>query len=415
MPRSRARAASKCLASSKENRTWRETPQTKIRLDRDPDFHVREGLPSEGPSLPMDLTTLSVGEIRDVLTRKKASAEEVVRAHLKRIEEKGQKLRAYLTVTPERALERARKVDRQIAAGETLAPLAGVPLAVKDAIVTRNARTTCASKILENYVPPYDATAVSRLEAAGACVVGKTNCDEFAMGSSTENSAFFPTLNPHDLTRVPGGSSGGSAAAVAASLATVALGSDTGGSLRQPASLCGVVGMMGTYGRVSRYGLVAFASSLDHIGPFGRTVRDVALLLQSIAGRDPRDSTAADVPVPDYAGALGETVSGLRVGVPNEYFAGLNPQVGDNIQKGIELLAKLGFKVVPISLPHTDYAIATYYIIATAEASCNLARFDGVHYGFRSPEYSDLGDMYEKTHDRGFGSQLKQRVMLGTY
>src|SRR2546422_7933178 len=300
----------------------------------------------------MDLTTLSVGELRDVLTRKKASAEEVVRAHLKRIEEKGQMLRAYLTVTPERALERARKVDRQIAAGETLAPLAGVPLAVKDAIVTRNARTTCASKILENYVPPYDATAVSRLEAAGACVVGKTNCDEFAMGSSTENSAFFPTLNPHDLTRVPGGSSGGSAAAVAAGLATVALGSDTGGSIRQPAALCGIVGMMGTYGRVSRFGLVAFASSLDHVGPFGRTVRDVALLLENIAGRDPRDSTAADVPVPDYAGALNQTVSALKVGVPNEYFAGLNPEIGDNIQKGIELLAKLGFKVVPISLPH---------------------------------------------------------------
>jgi len=415
MPRSRARAASKCRASSKENRTWRETPQTKTRLDRDPDFHVREGLPSEGPSLPMDLTTLSVGELRDVLTRKKASAEEVVRAHLKRIEEKGKKLRAYLTVTPERALEQARKVDRQIAAGETLAPLAGVPLAVKDAIVTRNARTTCASKILENYIPPYDATAVSRLEAAGACVVGKTNCDEFAMGSSTENSAFFPTLNPHDLTRVPGGSSGGSAAAVAASLATVALGSDTGGSIRQPASLCGVVGMMGTYGRVSRYGLVAFASSLDHIGPFGRSVRDVALVLKTIAGRDPKDSTTAEVPVLDYEAALDEKVSGLKVGVPTEYFKGLSPQTGDNIQKGISLLEKLGCKVVSISLPHTDYAVACYYIIATAEASSNLARYDGVRYGFRSSEHGELRDMYKKTRNRGFGAEVKRRIMLGTY
>ena len=365
--------------------------------------------------MPMDLTTLSVGELRDVLTRKKASAEEVVRAHLNRIEEKGQNLRAYLTVTPERALERARKVDRQIAAGETLAPLAGVPLAVKDAIVTRNVRTTCASKILENYVPPYDATAVSRLEAAGACVVGKTNCDEFAMGSSTENSAFFPTLNPHDLTRVPGGSSGGSAAAVAASLATVALGSDTGGSIRQPASLCGVVGMMGTYGRVSRYGLVAFVSSLDHIGPFGRSVRDVALVLKTIAGRDPKDSTTAEVPVVDYEAALDEKVSGLKVGVPAEYFKGLSPQTGDNIQKGISLLEKLGCKVVSISLPHTDYAVACYYIIATAEASSNLARYDGVRYGFRSSEHDELRDMYKKTRNRGFGAEVKRRIMLGTY
>src|SRR3989475_402780 len=367
---------------------------------------------AENPSLRQDQPVKTFGQTEALGN---APEQAVVRAPLKRIDEKGQKLRAYLTVTPERALERARKVDRQIAAGETLAPLAGVPLAVKDAIVTRNARTTCASKILENYVPPYDATAVSRLEAAGAGVLGKTICDEFAMGSWTENSAFFPTRNPHDLARVPGGSSGGSAAAVAAGLATVALGSDTGGSIRQPAALCGIVGMMGTYGRVSRFGLVAFASSLDHVGPFGRTVRDVALLLETIAGRDPRDSSAADVPVPDYAGALSETVSGLRVGIPSEYFAGLNPQVGDNIQKGIELLAKLGFKVVPISLPHTDYAIATYYIIATAEASSNLARFDGVRYGFRSPEYADLGDMYEKTRDRGFGAEVKRRIMLGTY
>jgi aspartyl-tRNA(Asn)/glutamyl-tRNA(Gln) amidotransferase subunit A len=363
----------------------------------------------------MNLTALAIDEIRDLLTLKKISAEELVRAHLDRIEQKDKEVRAYLTLCPDRALERAKKIDGLIAAGEPLPPLAGVPAAVKDEIVTRGVRSTCSSRMLENYIPPYDAIAVERLEAAGACVLGKTNCDEFAMGSSTENSAFFPTRNPHDLARVPGGSSGGSAAAVAAGLATVALGSDTGGSIRQPAALCGIVGMMGTYGRVSRYGLVAFASSLDHVGPFGRTVRDVALLLENIAGRDPRDSTAADVPVPDYAGALSETVTGLRVGIPSEYFAGLNPQVGDNIQKGIELLAKLGLQVLPISLPHTDYAIATYYIIATAEAGSNLARFDGVRYGFRSPEYTDLGDMYEKTRDRGFGAEVKRRIMLGTY
>ena len=363
----------------------------------------------------MELTALAIDEIRNLLTLKKVSAEDLVRAHLDRIEQKDKEVRAYLTLCPDRALEQAKKIDRLVAAGEPLPPLAGVPVAVKDEIVTRGVRSTCSSRMLENYIPPYDATAVERLEAAGACVLGKTNCDEFAMGSSTENSAFFPTRNPHDLARVPGGSSGGSASAVAAGLATVALGSDTGGSIRQPAALCGIVGMMGTYGRVSRFGLVAFASSLDHVGPFGRTVRDVALLLGTIAGHDPRDSTAADVPVPDYAGALSETVSGLRVGVPNEYFAGLNPQVGDNIQKGVELLAKLGFKIVPISLPHTDYAIATYYIIATAEASSNLARFDGVRYGFRSPEYSDLRGMYEKTRDRGFGAEVKRRIMLGTY
>ncbi len=363
----------------------------------------------------MELTSLTASQIRDLVTHKQVSAEELVRAHLDRIEQKDKEVRAYLTLCPDRALEQAKKTDRLIAAGEPLPPLAGVPAAVKDEIVTRGVRSTCSSRMLENYIPPYDATAVERLEAAGACVLGKTNCDEFAMGSSTENSAFFPTRNPHDLGRVPGGSSGGSAAAVAAGLATVALGSDTGGSIRQPAALCGIVGMMGTYGRVSRFGLVAFASSLDHVGPFGRTVRDVALLLENIAGRDPRDSTAADVPVPDYAGALNQTVSALKVGVPNEYFAGLNPEIGDNIQKGIELLAKLGFQVVPISLPHTDYAISTYYIIATAEASSNLARFDGVRYGFRSPEYSDLGDMYEKTRDRGFGSEVKRRIMLGTY
>jgi aspartyl-tRNA(Asn)/glutamyl-tRNA(Gln) amidotransferase subunit A len=363
----------------------------------------------------MDPTALTAVEIRDLISRRKISAEEVVRAHLKRIEGKDKEFRAYLTVAPELALVQAQEIDRRATAGEALPPLAGVPVAIKDAIVTRNVRTTCASKMLENYIPPYDSTAVARLAQAGACTLGKTNCDEFAMGSSTENSAFFATRNPHDLTCVPGGSSGGSAAAVAANLATVALGSDTGGSIRQPAALCGVVGMMGTYGRVSRYGLVAFASSLDHIGPFGRSVRDVALVLKIIAGRDPMDSTAADVPVPDYEASLDGDPRGLRVGVPTEYFKGLNPQIGDNIQKGIELFGKLGCRVEPISLPHTDYAIACYYIICTAEASSNLARYDGVRYGFRSTEYGDLRDMYKKTRHRGFGAEVKRRIMLGTY
>ena len=294
-------------------------------------------------------------------------------------------------------------------------PLAGVPVAVKDVLSTKGVRTTCASRILERYIPPYDATAVERLEAAGASILGKTNCDEFAMGSSTENSGFFPTHNPRDLTRVPGGSSGGSAAAVAANLAAAALGSDTGGSIRQPAALTGVVGMMGTYGRVSRYGLVAFASSLDHVGPFGRTVSDVARVLRVIAGRDARDSTSADVPVPDYWVALEADVRGLKVGVPDEYFNGLSPEIGDNIQKGLDLMARLGIKVEPIRMPHTDFAIACYYIICTAEASSNLARYDGVRYGFRESGADDLREMYKKTRDHGFGAEVKRRIMLGTY
>jgi aspartyl-tRNA(Asn)/glutamyl-tRNA(Gln) amidotransferase subunit A len=363
----------------------------------------------------MDLTSLNLSQIRDVLRRKEVSAAELVRAHLVRIDRVDPDVRAYLTLSPERALEQAARVDRAIAAGEPLGPLAGVPAAVKDVILTRGVRTTCGSKILGNYIAPYDATAVTRLEAAGACVLGKTNCDEFAMGSSTENSGFHPTRNPHDLTRVPGGSSGGSAAAVAASLATVALGSDTGGSIRQPAALCGVVGMMGTYGRVSRFGLVAFASSLDHIGPFGRSVRDVAAVLQAIAGRDPNDSTSAEVPVPDYESSLEEGAAGLRVGVPREYFNGLSPEIGVNIEKAIGLLETLGCRIVPVSLPHTDYAIACYYIVATAEASSNLARYDGVRYGLRAAEYSGLREMYEKTRDAGFGAEVKRRIMLGTY
>ena len=362
-----------------------------------------------------NLTNLTIEEIHGALARKEASAEEIARAHLDRIRSDDPKVRSYLSTCEEKALEQARAVDRQIAAGEPLRPLSGVPVAVKDVILTRGLPTTCASKMLENYTAPYDATAVQRLEAAGAVILGKTNCDEFAMGSSTENSGFYPTHNPHDLTRVPGGSSGGSAAAVAANLATVSLGSDTGGSIRQPAAFCGVVGMMGTYGRVSRYGLVAFASSLDHIGPFGRSVRDVARTLKVIAGRDPLDSTSSDVAVDDYEKSLDGNVRGVRVGVPNEYFEGLNSDIRANVEKGIKLLEKLGCKIVPIRLPHTEYAIGCYYIICTAEASSNLARYDGVRYGFRAAEFSGLRDMYRKTRDQGFGPEVKRRIMLGTY
>lgn len=362
-----------------------------------------------------NLTNLTIEEIHGVLERKEASAEEIAQAHIDRIRKDDPNVHSYLSTCEEKSLEQARAVDRQIAAGEPLRPLSGIPVAVKDVILTRGLKTTCASKMLESYVAPYDATAVERLEAAGAVILGKTNCDEFAMGSSTENSGFFPTHNPHDLTRVPGGSSGGSAAAVAANLATVSLGSDTGGSIRQPAAFCGIVGMMGTYGRVSRYGLVAFASSLDHIGPFGRSVRDVARTLKVIAGRDPLDSTSADVAVGDYEKSLDGNVRGVKVGVPSEYFDGLNPEIRTNIEKGIGVLEKLGCEIVPIRLPHTEYAIACYYIICTAEASSNLARYDGVRYGYRSEEYSGLRDMYRKTRDQGFGSEVKRRIMLGTY
>jgi aspartyl-tRNA(Asn)/glutamyl-tRNA(Gln) amidotransferase subunit A len=366
----------------------------------------------------MELTGLTIDGIRDGLIARKFSAQELVRAHLEEIERKDKDVRSYLSLSAERALEAAKKTDNLVATDEPLPPLAGVPVAVKDVLLTKGLATTCASKMLKPYVASYNATSVERLEAAGACVLGKTNCDEYAMGSSTENSGFFPTHNPHDLTRVPGGSSGGSAAAVAANLATVALGSDTGGSIRQPAALCGVAGMMGTYGRVSRYGLVAFASSLDHVGPFGRSVRDVARVMQVMAGRDPLDSTSADVPVPDYLAALSggeDSLKGVRVGVPKEYFAGLNPEIGSNIEKGIDLMVKHGARRVGISLPHTDYAIACYYIICTAEASSNLARYDGVRYGFRASGYQDLGDMYRKTRDSGFGPEVKRRIMLGTY
>jgi len=282
--------------------------------------------------------------------------------------------------------------------------------------VTRGVRTTAGSKILENFIPPYDCTAVARLEAAGAVVLGKLNCDEFAMGSSNENSAYFPVHNPRDKSRVPGGSSGGAAAAVAAEMAVATLGSDTGGSIRQPASLCGVVGVKPTYGRVSRYGLIAFASSLDHIGPFAKTVKETALVLRTIAGRDPMDSTSAEVPVPDYVAELEKPVRGLKIGIAKEYFGeGLDPEVRLAVEQAIEKLAELGCEIVPVSLPHSEYAIPAYYIVATAEASSNLARYDGVRYGFRARNPRTLSDMYRLSRDGGFGMEVKRRIMLGTY
>jgi aspartyl-tRNA(Asn)/glutamyl-tRNA(Gln) amidotransferase subunit A len=366
--------------------------------------------------MSLDVSNWQIQDVRQALKTKQASAREICAAALARIAEQNPKNNAFLTVTEERALARAAAVDRQIAEGAPLPPLGGVPLAVKDVIQMEGVRNTCASRVLGNFVAPYTATAVERLEAAGAVVVGKTNCDEFAMGSSNENSAYGVVRNPCDLDRVPGGSSGGSAAAVAAGMAVVSLGSDTGGSVRQPASFCGVVGLMPTYGRVSRYGLVAYASSLDHIGPIGRSVRDVAEVLSVMAGRDPLDSTSAAVPVPDYAAELEGPVKEFRIGVPREYFAeGLSPQVRARVEAGLEVFRKLGCEIVDITMPHTEYATSCYYIIATAEASSNLARYDGVRYGYRAPDASTLSDMYRKTRREGFGTEVKRRIMLGTY
>jgi aspartyl-tRNA(Asn)/glutamyl-tRNA(Gln) amidotransferase subunit A len=361
-----------------------------------------------------EVATLTVEQIHSGLRSKQFSAQELAKSALQFAETENTKTNAFLTFCPERAMAAAKRVDDAIAKGDDPGPLAGVPIAVKDVIVTKGLRTTCGSRLLENYEPPYDATAVARLEQAGGVIIGKTNCDEFAMGSSNENSAFGPVRNPHALDRVPGGSSGGSAAAVAQGAAVVALGSDTGGSVRQPASFCGVTGVTPTYGRVSRYGLVAFASSLDHIGQFGRTVRDAALLLRTVAGRDEMDSTSAFAPVPDYLAQLDGNVKGTKLGLPREYFEGLSGESSELILKGVETLKKLGCEVREISLPTTKYAVACYYIICTAEASSNLARYDGVRYTTRAAG-STLSDMYRLTRGEGFGAECKRRIMLGTY
>jgi aspartyl-tRNA(Asn)/glutamyl-tRNA(Gln) amidotransferase subunit A len=363
------------------------------------------------------LEFLSIHQARCLLDQGEISSVELTQAVLDRILAVDNEVRAYLTLAPELALEQAAAADRLWAGrkGDSHPPLLGIPLAIKDIICVEGLPTTCGSRILENYVPPFSATVVERLWAAGAVILGKTNTDEFAMGSSTENSAFFPTRNPWDLERVPGGTSGGSAAAVAAGMALGALGSDTGGSVRQPASFCGVAGLKPTYGRVSRWGLVAFASSLDQIGCIARDVADLAVLLGTIAGYDPHDSTSMPVPVPDYGAALVADVRGQQVGVPREYFGeGLQPEVEAAVRAAVDTLAGLGAEIVEVSLPHTGYALPVYYLIAPAEASANLARYDGLRYGL-SAAGQDLWDSYRQTRGQGFGPEVKRRIMLGTY
>jgi aspartyl-tRNA(Asn)/glutamyl-tRNA(Gln) amidotransferase subunit A len=364
----------------------------------------------------MQIDTLTIDSTRTAIASKQISASTLVERFYGKIKAEDAEIHAYLTLSEDRALKQAKHIDDLVSKGDPLPPLAGVPLGIKDVMVTNGIRTTAGSKTLGNFIPPYDCTAVARLEAAGAIVLGKMNCDEFAMGSSNENSAYGPVRNPRDTSRVPGGSSGGSAAAVAAGTAVATLGSDTGGSIRQPASFCGVVGLMPTYGRVSRYGLIAFASSLDHIGPLTKTVKDAAILLRVIAGRDPLDSTSADVPVPDYEADLAKPVADLKIGVAKEYFSeGLDAEVRTAVEAGIAKLRSAGCEIIPISLEHTAYAIPTYYVIATAEASANLARFDGVRYGYRAKGARTLAEMYRKSRDEGFGAEVKRRIMLGTY
>src|ERR1700756_3556136 len=364
----------------------------------------------------MELNLLTIDAARSAIQERKTTSMALVESFYARIQREDSAIGAYLTLTRERALEQADRIDRLAAEGKPLPPLGGVPVGIKDVMCTRGVRPPPGSKILENFIPPHDCTAVARLEAAGAVVLGKLNCDEFAMGSSNENSAFHPVRNPRDLSRVPGGSSGGSAAAVAADMAVVTLGSDTGGSIRQPASFCGVVGLMPTYGRVSRYGLIAFASSLDHIGPLAKTVKDAAIVLRTIAGRDPMDSTSANVSVPDYTAELEKPVRGMKLGVAKEYFGdGLIDEVRHAVESAIDKLKALGCEIVPVSLPHTPYAIPTYYLIATAEASSNLARYDGVRYSHRARGVKTLSEMYRRSRDEGFGAEVKRRIMLGTY
>ena len=363
----------------------------------------------------MELYELTAHELHELLLKGETSSAEIVEAVFGRIDEVEASIKAYVTLRREEALEEARGVDERLARGEKLGPLAGIPVAIKDNICTRGVPTTCSSKILRNFLPPYDATVVERLKREGAVIIGKTNMDEFAMGSSTENSGFFTTRNPRDLDRVPGGSSGGSAAAVAANETIVALGSDTGGSIRQPASLCGIVGMKPTYGCVSRYGLIAFASSLDQIGPMTKDVRDCAIVLNAIAGHDPRDSTSVDMAYPDYTNFLVPDIKGIKIGVPKEYFSeGIDSDVREAVERALKLLEEMGAILVDVSLPHSEYALATYYLVATAEASSNLARYDGVRYGHRA-EAADSVAMMKETRREGFGPEVKRRIMLGTY
>jgi aspartyl-tRNA(Asn)/glutamyl-tRNA(Gln) amidotransferase subunit A len=363
----------------------------------------------------MEICQLTAHQLHEMLLRKEVTCREVTEAVLKQIEKVEKRIHAYITLLSDSAMEQATLADTRYKKGQA-GPLTGIPLAIKDLICTQGIRTTCGSHILENFIPTYDATVIEKLKTAGAVFVGKANMDEFAMGSSTENSFFGPTHNPWDLARIPGGSSGGSAAAVAADECIASLGSDTGGSIRQPAACCGVVGLKPTYGLVSRFGLVAFASSLDQIGPFGKDVRDIALLMNGISGHEPRDSTSVDIPVPDYTRALINDVRSMVLGVPREYFIeGIDPEVESAVREAIRTLEKLGAKVVEVSLPHSEYALAVYYIIAPAEASSNLARYDGVKYGFRAKGNYDLLEMYKESRSQGFGAEVKRRIMLGTY
>lgn len=364
----------------------------------------------------MSLTSLTAAEIALKVKTKEVKAEAVTTAYLDRIQALDPKIEAFNEVFAESALKQAQDVDARIANGEAVGPLAGVPIAIKDNMLIRGKRCTCSSKILEGFVATYDSTVVKKLRAAGAVFLGRTNLDEFAMGSSTENSAFHTTRNPWDTSRIPGGSSGGSAAAVASRMAPLALGSDTGGSIRQPAALCGVLGFKPTYGRVSRFGLIAFASSLDQIGPFATTAQDAALLLQVIAGQDDRDSTSVPEPVPDYNAALNQSLKGLRIGLPKEYFiSGVDPDVDKAVREAIKVLESFGATAQEISLPHTDHSLAVYYVLAPSEASSNLSRFDGVRYGHRAKDVKNLLELYEKSRGEGFGPEVKRRIMIGTY
>lgn len=359
---------------------------------------------------------MTAEEIGKAYREKTLTVPEVVKAFLDNIEKEDEKIKAYITVCREEALKKADEVQAMFDAGKEMGALAGIPIAIKDNICTKGVRTTCASKMLENFIPPYDASVMKKIEATNAIILGKTNMDEFAMGGSTENSAFFITKNPVNLDKVPGGSSGGSAAAVAGKMAPISLGSDTGGSIREPASFCGIVGMKPTYGLVSRYGLVAFASSLDQIGPFSKTVRDNAVLLTAIAGHDEMDSTSANVENKDYEKALVNDVKGLKIGVPKEYFGeGINEEVRASLEKAIEKYKELGAEVEECSLPVTEYALPTYYIIACAEASSNLGRYDGIRYGYRTKNFESLKDIYKNSRTEGFGDEVKRRIILGTY
>lgn len=367
-------------------------------------------------SVATDLTSLTVDSAREAVASGKTTATALAEQHYELIASRDPKINSFLSLSRERAMAQAERIDNMASRGEPLPPLAGVPIGIKDVLVMRGSPATAGSLILKSYRPPYDATAVTRLEAAGAVLLGKLNCDEFAMGSSNENSAYGPVLNPKALDRVPGGSSGGSAAAVAANFAVATLGTDTGGSIRQPAAFCGVVGILPTYGRVSRYGLIAFASSLDRVGPLTKNVKDAATVLRVIAGKDEMDATSSERPVEDYAAGLTRPVEGLKVGVPEEYFGpGLHPEIRAAIDSVLAGLKQAGCVVNPVSLPHTKYAIPTYYVIATAEASSNLSRFDGVRFGLRAEEAHTLSAMFRKTRDAGFGPEVKRRILLGTY